>query len=78
MLLDAGTATKEDRACSATCSPPKAGERKADFDARLTGLIGALNARRGKVGNLDQLRVAYDAVVNNGCNACHTECRVRN
>lgn len=59
-------------------SSPKVWQNKADFDARLAKLIKDVNDNAGKVKNLEQLKTVYVVVVEQGCNACHTEYRVRN
>jgi cytochrome c556 len=55
----------------------KVWENKADFDARIDTLVKTVSDNQSKAGDLDQLKVAYEAV-NKVCTGCHEVYRVKN
>ena len=56
---------------------PKIWENKADFEARLTKFANDVADYRGKVTDLDSLKVAF-TVIRQNCDSCHELYRVKN
>lgn len=49
---------------------------KAEFSTRAANMVKVINDNGSKVDTLDGLKAAY-TVINNTCNACHDEFRLR-
>jgi cytochrome c556 len=57
-------------------SSPKIWQNKADFDSKIPPVTNAIAEFKGKVKNLDQLKVAY-TTINDRCGACHDIYRIK-
>jgi cytochrome c556 len=57
-------------------SSPKIWQNKADFDSKIPPVAKAIADFKGKVKNLDQLKVAY-TTINDRCGGCHETYRVK-
>ncbi|MCA1455205.1 cytochrome c [Bradyrhizobium sp. BRP22] len=55
---------------------PKIWQNKADFDSKIPPVAKAIADVKGKVKNLDQLKVAY-TTINDRCGGCHDIYRVK-
>ncbi|WP_454620058.1 c-type cytochrome [Bradyrhizobium cenepequi] len=67
---------KEDVKDATYTSSPKIWQNKADFDSKIPPVTKAIADFKGKVKNLDQLKVAY-TTINDRCGACHDTYRVK-
>jgi cytochrome c556 len=54
----------------------KVWENKADFDSKIPPVLKAIADAKGKIKDLDSLKVAYTDI-NDHCNACHETYRVK-
>jgi cytochrome c556 len=70
------TNPKEDVKDAHYTSSPKIWQNKADFDSKIPPVTKAIGDFKGKVKNLDQLKVAY-TTINDRCGACHDTYRVK-
>jgi cytochrome c556 len=70
------TNPKEDVKDATYGSSPKIWLNKADFDSKIPPVAKAIADFKGKVKNLDQLKVAYTAI-NDRCGECHDTYRVK-
>jgi cytochrome c556 len=70
------TNPKEDVKDATYGSSPKIWQNKADFDSKIPPVQKAIADVKGKVKNLDQLKVAYTAI-NDRCGGCHEVYRVK-
>jgi cytochrome c556 len=70
------TNPKEDVKDATYGSSPKIWQNKADFDSKIPPVQKAIADFKGKVTNLDQLKVAYTAI-NDRCGGCHEVYRVK-
>ncbi|MDI4233079.1 cytochrome c [Bradyrhizobium sp. Arg237L] len=70
------TNPKEDVKDAHYTSSPKIWQNKADFDSKIPPVTKAIADFKGKVKNLDQLKVAYTAI-NDRCGGCHDTYRVK-
>jgi cytochrome c556 len=55
---------------------PKVWENKADFDSKVPAVIKAIADVKGKVKDLDGLKVAFKSM-NDACNGCHETYRLK-
>jgi len=57
-------------------SSPKIWQNKADFESKIPPVKEAIAAVKGKITNLDELKVAFKTV-NDRCTACHETYRLK-
>jgi cytochrome c556 len=57
-------------------SSPKVWENKADFESKVPAVIKAIGEQKGKVKDLDGLKVAFKSM-NDACNGCHETYRLK-
>ena len=67
---------KEDVVNSSYGSSQKIWQNKADFDSKIPPVVKAIADVKGKVKDMESLKVAYNSI-NDRCNECHDTYRVK-
>ncbi len=70
------TDPKEDVANAKLGASPKIWQNKADFDSKIPPVQKAIADAKGKITNLDQLKVAFKSITDR-CGDCHETYRVK-
>jgi cytochrome c556 len=70
------TNPKEDVVNTTYGASPKVWQNKADFDSKIPAVAKAIADVKGKIKDVDSLKVAYTSI-NDSCNGCHETYRLK-